>query len=119
MHTIFHYKALAHRLKSRTWLNCTYRQSGTVNQITSSQVPVMIICTGDGWDLISPPGWAMSLWQCLTYSGAKVSLLIFYLGCYYQSIMIVKLLRLILCGTIVAETRLYRDHQYTWHESCI
>ena len=49
------------------------RQSGSICQITSSHVPVMIICTDDGWDLVSPPGWAMPFWQCLVYSGAKVA----------------------------------------------
>lgn len=58
----------------------TARQTGAVHTITSSSVPVLVISQpgaeadwGSGWDLILPPGWAMSFWMCLVYLGVRVA----------------------------------------------
>jgi len=50
----------------------TARQSGTSLSISSTGVPVMVICQDDGCDLVIPQGWAMPVWMSLIYSGAKV-----------------------------------------------
>lgn len=48
------------------------RQSGTLNTVASSSVPIMLVATGQGWDIVLPSGWTMSLWMCLVYAGVKV-----------------------------------------------
>ena len=57
----------------------TARQTGALQTISSSSVPVLLISQteGDddwatGWDLVLPPGWAMPFWMCLVYLGVRV-----------------------------------------------
>jgi len=37
------------------------------------RVPVLVIGTEHGWDLVIPAGWAMSFWMCMVYAGCRTA----------------------------------------------
>ena len=65
-----------HRLEDQR-IN-TARQTAAVSSLSATSVPALLISQpggdggwGSGWDLLLPPGWAMSFWMCLTYFGVR------------------------------------------------
>ena len=38
-----------------------------------TQVPVMLVQSGNGWDLIVPEGWGLAFWKSIVFTGAKAA----------------------------------------------